>query len=88
MTEPTVEFENDRVRVIRARQQGRGRRPTAPRGDRLIVYLEDSEITRTVDGDEQRHSRRAGDVVWRDASEHTIEVRDDGPHEVLIIELK
>jgi hypothetical protein len=88
LSEPTVEFENDRVRVSRARQEGAGARSTAPRHDRLIVYLEDSEIARTEGGEPEHHSRRGGDVVWRGASEHEIEVRDDGPHEVLIIELK
>ena len=88
MSEPTVEFENDRVRVSRARQTGPGARRTAPRHDRLIVYLEDSEIARTEGGEREHQSRRAGDAIWRGASEHEVEVRDDGPHEVLIIELK
>jgi hypothetical protein len=88
MTQPTVEFENDRVRVSRARQVGAGPRLTQPRRDRLIVYLTDSEITRTEDGAEQRHSRRTGEVVWRDASEQSIRLHDDGEHEVLIVEFK
>lgn len=88
MADSTVEFENERVRVSRVKQTGAGARSPATRHDRLIVYLEDSEITRTVHGELEEIRRGAGDVVWRDASEHTVEVTDDGAHEVLIIELK
>ena len=88
LAESTVEFENDRVRVSRVKQTGAAVRPAAARRDRLIVYLENSDVRRIVGDDRQQISRRAGDVVWRDASKHTIEVIDDGPHDVLIIELK
>lgn len=83
-----VEFENDRVRVTRVSHAGAGGQSSAARHDRLIVYLQDSTVTRTEGGRQEEIERRAGDVAWRDASEHTVEVKGDGPHEVLIIELK
>jgi hypothetical protein len=88
MAEGTVEFENDRVRVSRVRQTGPSSPSEAARHDRLIVYLSDSAITRNAGGESEQIRRRTGDVVWRDASEYTIELTDVGPQEVLIVELK
>jgi hypothetical protein len=88
MADTTIEFENDRVRVSRVKQEGAGVQEPAARKDRVIVYLKDSEIARHAGGQSNVLHRRAGDVVWQDASEHTIEVTAQEPHEVLIVELK
>ena len=83
-----VEFENERVRVTRVKQSGSGKVAAASRNDRLIVYVQDSEIKRRESGREEKLKRRTGDVLWRGRSQHEIESTKDGPHEVLIIELK
>jgi hypothetical protein len=58
-----VELDNDRVRVTRVKGHGRGAIPTSPRGDRVIVYLEDGHISRTEQGKREELRRHAGDVV-------------------------
>ncbi len=85
---PTVEFENERVRVIRVKQSGGGAAAPETRHDRLVVYLKDSSIIRHQGGRRETLHRRAGEVIWRDRSQHQIEVTQKGEHEVLIIELK
>lgn len=85
---PVVEFENDRVRVIRVKQTGPGSLPPATRNDRLIIYLCDGQINRKEGTVRETNQRKAGDVVWRGRSSHEIEVTQKGQHEVLIIELK
>ena len=78
-----VEFENDRVRVSRVK----GNSGLSSREDRLIVYLADGKVVRRQGEAREEIERKAGDVVWRDASEHRIE-HDDRNHRVLIIEFK
>jgi hypothetical protein len=87
-TKPHVEFENERVRVTRVKRSGTGPVSTAERHDRLIIYLQDTEIERKQDGEVQTLERRTGEVVWRASSQHEVEVTKAGEHEVLIIELK
>jgi hypothetical protein len=84
----SVEFENNRVRVIRVKTGRRAQDAKAARGSRLIVYLHDGHVKRAEHGEPEVIRRRAGEVVWRDRSEHQIENLADGEHEVLIIELK
>jgi hypothetical protein len=83
-----VEFENDRVKVIRVKTGGRTQDAQAARGNRLIVYLHDGHVKRAENDTPEVIRRRAGDVVWRDRSQHQIENLGDAEHEVLIIELK
>ena len=83
-----IEFENDRVRVTRVKHAGPGVISTAERLERLVVHLKDTHIKRTEAGQAEDIKRRAGEVVWRAASEHEIEQVEDAEHEVLIIELK
>ena len=83
-----VEFENDRVRVLRVHHSGGEKHPQASRQDRLIIYLSEAHIRRTEGGKQQEVRRKAGDVVWRDRSQHQIENLKDTDHEVLIVELK
>lgn len=84
----TVEFENDRIKVTRIKTGKRGKAPPSSRHDRLIVYLQDGHVARTENGRREEVRRKAGEVVWRPRSQHQIEHLKDGPHEVLIIELK
>jgi len=83
-----VEFENDRVRVLRVHHAGREQHPQTSKRDRLIIYLNEGHIQRAEGGNQQEIRRRAGEVVWRDRSQHQIENLKDTSHEVLIVELK
>lgn len=84
----SVEFENERVRVLRVQHAGRERQRDTSRHDRLIIYLNDGHIRRTENGKPQELRRRAGEVIWRDRSQHQVENLKDLPHEVLIVEFK
>jgi hypothetical protein len=84
----TLEFENDRVRVLRVKHAGRERHPQSSRFDRLIIYLTAGHINRTENAKQEVVRRKAGEVVWRNRSEHQIENLNDANHEVLIVEFK
>ena len=83
-----IVLNNDRVIVRRVKHSGPGSVSSAERGDRLVIYLKDAHIRRTEDGHQEHIRRRTGDVVWRPASQHEIELAEGGEHEVLIIEFK
>jgi hypothetical protein len=87
----TVEFENDRIRVLRSRHSGSEQHPAVSRGDRLIIYLDDGHVRR-VDaakpGQPEETRRKFGEVVWRNQSKHEISNLKDTGHEVIIVELK
>jgi hypothetical protein len=84
----SVQFENERVKVTRVKTAKRGQAAPSTRHDRLIIYLQDGHVARTEDGKKEEVRRKAGEVVWRPRSQHQIEHLHDGPHEVLIVELK
>jgi hypothetical protein len=82
-----IVLENDRMVVRRVKHSEAGSVSSAERADRLVIYLKDAHIRRTEGGQEDIR-RRAGDVVWRPASMHEIELVEGGEHEVLIVEFK
>jgi hypothetical protein len=84
----TVEFENDRVRVVRVKADGRGPIAHESRPDRLVVYLRDAHVRRSEAGATEELHHKVGDIVWRASSKHDVESLADSPHEVLVIELK
>ena len=84
----TVEFENDRVRVLRVKHVGGERQPQTSRHDRLIIYLNDGHVIRSEGGKQEEIRRKAGEVVWKNRSQHRIENLKDTSHEVILIELK
>jgi len=84
----TVAFENDRVRVLRVRHAAGERHPQRARHDRLIIYLNPGHVRRVGEGTKEEIHRAAGEVVWRDRSQHAIENLSDQEHEVIIVELK
>jgi len=86
--ESKVEFENDRVRVLRVKHSARESHPQASKQDRLIIYLNEGHIRRTEGGQQQEIRHKAGDVVWKKRSQHGVENLKDSPHEVLIVEFK
>lgn len=83
-----VEFENERVRVLRVTHGHRERHSETSRSDRLIIYLRDGRVGRAEGGKHEEIQRKAGDVVWRGRSQHQIENKNDAEHEVIIVEFK
>jgi hypothetical protein len=84
-----IEFENDRVRVIRVNIGHREKHPHRSRRDRVLVWLTDAHELRTEpNGQTEEVRRKAGDVAWRTASEHQIENYEDQKVELIIVELK
>ena len=85
----TVEFENERVRVLRVRIDAHEKHPPRTRNDCVLVWLTDTEQRRTEGGGQAETIRRkAGEAAWRPASTHQIENTGDSPVEVVIVELK
>ena len=83
-----VQFENDRVRVLRVEHEGGEGHAPSSKSDRLIIYLNDGQVKRTENGKQEVLRHKAGDVVWRNRSQHQIENLKDGPHAVIIVEFK
>jgi len=86
--ETKLEFENDRIRVLRVKHSGRERHAQTIKHDRLIIYLNEGHVRRAEGGKQQEIHHKAGDVVWKERSQHSIENLKDTPHEVLIVEFK
>lgn len=89
MSEETVVFENDRVRVSRVRVEPGGTHEGRHRGDRVLIHMTDVHQVRNQagqDGEEIRHE--AGDVAWRGASRAEIRNLGGTPIETLIVEVK
>ncbi len=84
----TLEFENDRVRVLRVKHAGRERHPQTSRHDRLIIYVNDGHVARTENGKKEESRHNAGAVVWKNRSQHQIENLNESNHEVIIVEFK
>jgi hypothetical protein len=84
-----IEFENDRVRVIRVKLGQREKHPVRTRKDRVLVWLTEAHEQRTEsNGKTEEIRRRPGDVAWRTASQHQIENVEEKDVEVIIVELK
>ena len=84
-----VEFENNRVRVLRVRVGTREKHPVRERGDRVLVWLSDAHEHRTEpNGKREEIRRKAGEVAWRTASRHQIENVEEKEVELIIVELK
>jgi len=84
----TVEFENERVKVLRVKHGRRERHPQTSRNDRLVIYLKEGRVHRTEGGKQEEIRRKAGEVVWRDSSQHQVENLSDTDHDVIIVEIK
>jgi hypothetical protein len=84
----TVEFENDRVKVLRVSHAGRERHAPTLRHDRLIIYLNEGRVRRSQGGRNEDVQRKTGEVVWRTRSQHDIENLNNAKHEVIIVEFK
>ena len=84
-----IEFENDRVRVIRVKLGHREKHPVRTRGDRVLIWLTEAHEQRAEpNGKKEEIRRKPGEVAWRTASQHQIENLEEKEVEVIIVELK
>jgi quercetin dioxygenase-like cupin family protein len=83
-----VEFENDKVRVLRVKIEP-GRRAMHEHPDYVVVAITDTHVRHHLPSGtpEERHLK-AGQTVWVPASKHAPEGLGDQPEEVIVIELK
>lgn len=84
-----IEFENDRVRVIRVKLDKREKHPLRTRKDRVLVWLTEAHEHRIEpNGKKEEIRRKPGDVAWRAASQHQLENLEENDVELVIVELK
>jgi len=84
-----VEFENAKVRVLRASYGPHEMSVMHSHPDGLAVFLSDGQARFTFpDGKTQDAPIRAGTTMWTPATTHLPENVGDKPFEVLVIELK
>jgi quercetin dioxygenase-like cupin family protein len=85
----TVEFENDRIRVVRIKYGPGEKSVMHSHGPSMAVYLTDTETRMTFpDGTSVETTTTAGDTEWADAGEHLPKNLSDSPVELVLIELK
>ena len=85
----TVEFENDRVRVIRIKYGPGEKSVMHTHGPNVSILLTESTVRMTLpDGTSEETTGAAGAAQWSDAEEHLPENLSDEPLEVVLVELK
>jgi len=84
-----VEFENDQVRVLRAKIGPHESTPLHEHSlNRVTVFLTDQSFRVTADGKVESVQHKAGDTVWGTPLTHKEENLSDKPFEVVVVELK
>ena len=84
-----VEFENDKVRVLRISYGPREKSIMHEHPDAVAVFLADSRAKFTYpDRKTEEFDMKAGQTMWFPAVEHLPENTSDKPLELIFIELK
>ena len=84
-----VEFENERVRVLRVKIEGRGKTTTHSHPDGVAIAVTDLKVRHTLpDGKTADRELKAGEVLWTPAWSHGGENLADKPFELILVELK
>lgn len=87
--ESKVEFENERVRVVRFRFPPHSSVPMHPAPDVVSVALTDGHLRLTLpDGTTRDFHYRLGDITWLPAQQHAGENPGDTPLEFVAVQLK
>lgn len=85
----TIEFENDRVRVLRVRLGPHEKSVMHGHPGGISVSLTGRDMKFTLPNGRTRHLfGRGGEIVWYDAHEHLPENLSGQPYEGIHIELK
>jgi quercetin dioxygenase-like cupin family protein len=84
-----VEFENDRVRVLRISYGPHEKSVMHHHPANVAVFLTDGQSRFTMpDGKTQDAPVKAGSIQWSEAGKHLPENVDDKPFELILVELK
>jgi quercetin dioxygenase-like cupin family protein len=84
-----VDFENAKVRVLRAKYGPHEKSPMHQHPDAVAIYVTDVHGQFTMpDGSTQKTDGKAGQALWTPAGKHAPENLGDKPFEVIIVELK
>ncbi|MGE5172652.1 MAG: cupin domain-containing protein [Betaproteobacteria bacterium] len=84
-----IEFENNRVTVVRYRFGPHAKIPMHAVPDLVAIWLSDAHLKLTFsDGTSKVEDRKAGDVEWEPAQRHSGENLADAPLDFIAIQLK
>ena len=85
----TVEFENDKIRIIRVKYGPGEKSVMHTHGSHASIILTDTTWRMTLpDGSTTETKVEAGAADWTDADEHLPENLGDGIGEVILVEIK
>lgn len=85
----TVEFENDKIRVIRIKYGPGEKSVMHTHGANLAVFLTENTTHMTFpDGTSGESTPKVGTTQWSDAEEHLPQNLSDHPLELLLVEVK
>jgi uncharacterized RmlC-like cupin family protein len=85
-----VEFENEKVRVLRVRYGPNEKSEMHSHPNSISIFLTDVDRSRHTlpDGNSDEISAKAGEVMYMEAWEHNPENLSGKPFEVIVVELK
>lgn len=84
-----VEFENDKVRVLRVKVEPRAKTAMHSHPDAVAIAVTDAKLRHSLpDGKTQDAELKAGAALWTPAWSHAGENLTDKPMEVILVELK
>ena len=85
----SVELDNEFVRVLRSKGDGRAKTPMHEHPANVVVYLTDADV-RVVgpEGEVKDSHRKRGDVIWNGPQKHERINLSDRPYELIQFELK
>ena len=85
----SVEFENDKVRVLRITYAPGEKSVMHEHPDAVAVFLTDEKGKFTLpDGKTLETSQKAGSTLWTPAGKHLPENTGDKPFELILVEMK
>lgn len=85
----TVEFENDKVRIVRIKYGPGEKSVMHTHGPNAAIFLTTNAVRMTLpDGSSAEVTGEAGHTQWTDAEEHLPENLSDDPLEVVLVEVK
>ena len=85
----TVEFENDKVRIIRIKYGPGEKSVMHSHGPNVAIFLTETNTRMTLpDGTSQEGTTKVGATAWSNAQEHLPENLSGEPLEVVLVELK
>jgi uncharacterized RmlC-like cupin family protein len=85
----TVDFENDKVRVVRIRYGPHERSVMHDHAEGVLVFLTDQRVSFTYpDGKTEEVTTKAGETMWEPGVTHLPENLTDEPLELILVEIK